>query len=68
MSNNGEVDETMELILDVFVQETDWKNKTLYKFKDKDFNEVDADIQNIEGRMRVRISDLIKELVNEEVS
>ena len=61
------IDETRETILDVVAQETDWKNLFSFKHKDKDFNDMDADVQNIEGKMRVRISDLLRELVNESI-
>lgn len=61
------IDETMEAILELVRQETDWKNNILKLDTPKTYNETHADILNIEGRMRLRISDLLRELVNDEI-
>ena len=59
------IDDNMELILDIFNQETGWKNDYMKLNQDKDFNDVDANILNIEGVLRVRISDILQGVKNE---
>jgi len=58
-----QIDETMELILTIVADETQWKDRTAHIFARHE-----RMILNIEGVMRVRISDVLKELVDEEVS
>ena len=57
-----QIDETMEAILDVVDQETNWKNIW------NQSKEEQTCMLNIEGKMRVRISDLLRELIDEQVS
>lgn len=53
-----EIDKTMELILEIVSQETNWKHQC----------DSEPVVLNIEGVLRVRISDAIRELINEKVS
>jgi len=60
-----EIDEAMELILTIVNDETNWKDKTtqLNKFSPE---ESQTDILNVEGVLRVRITDALKYLTTEE--
>ena len=61
-----EIDETMELILTIVNDETQWKERTAQILRSENYH---SDIQpmllNIEGKLRVRISDVLREMTDE---